>query len=254
MRTVKNEQYWDEIEREEREDTEEAIALMLAILDDLQEDIAHELHLFYRKYGTDGIVTYKQARRYVSDKDHHRRINLLGEAIEAVLADGCSRLEARLWGIIETILVKEHNIWGEDYDSAPYYGLGWQDGRTWRERLWDDEAVWLTKLLSDIKLAMVRGQPLETVLNQLGKRIKQMSNVVSRLVQSETVFYRTEARINLFKGAGVKHYRYYTQEDERVCETCGPMNDRVFALTEYEPGVTAPLLHVGCRCFILPEP
>lgn len=243
MRTVKDEQHWDEIEAREREDTEEAIALMLAILDDLQEDIAHELHLFYRKYGTDGIVTYKQARRYVSDKNHHRRINVLQEVIAMALEDGCSRLESHLWSIIVSILEREYKEWDEPLEEADYYDLPWQDGRTWRDRLWDDNTKWLSRIMSDLKLAMVRGQPLDTVLNQLKKRFKSIANVVSVLVQSETVFFRTDARITLYKKHGIEKYRYYTQADERVCEVCGPLHNRVFKITEYEPGVTAPPIH-----------
>ena len=243
MRTVKDEQYWDEIEREEREDTEEALALMLAILADLEEDIKTELTVFYRKFGKDGIVTYAKARQYVSAKNHKRKINLLLDALDDAMSDGASALELELWDAIDNLLRREYNIWDEDYDSTQYYDLGWQDGRTWKDRLWDDKGVWLAYLMTDIKRAMVRGQHLDVLLQQIGKRFAQFGRTLNGLLQGETMFFRTDARINLFKAAGIKRYRYYTQEDERVCETCGPLNDRVFPVSQYEPGVTAPPIH-----------
>ena len=243
MRKVRDEKYWDEIEREERDDTEEAIALMLAILTELEADILDEVRLFYGRYGRDGIVTYTRARQYVSNKDHRRKINLLLAALDDALSDGVSHLELELWYIIDEILGREHQAWDADYDSSQYYGVDWLDGRTWKDRLWDDKALWLSTLMTDIKLAMVRGQHLDSLLQQLSKRFKQMGNAINTLVQGETVFLRTHARINLFKQAGIKRYRYYTQEDERVCGTCGPLNDRVFPVTQYEPGVTAPPIH-----------
>lgn len=251
MRKVRDEKYWDELERDERDDTEEAIALMLAILTELEADILDEVRLFYGRYGRDGIVTYTRARQYVSAKDHRRKINLLLATLDDALSDGVSQLELELWGIIDEILGREHQAWDADYDSSQCYEVGWLDGRTWKDRLWDDKALWLSTLMTDIKLAMVRGQHLDSLLQQLSKRFKQMGSVINSLTQGETVFLRTHTRIDLFKQAGIKRYRYYTQEDERVCGTCGPLNDRVFPVAQYEPGVTAPPIHpfVGVTYF-----
>lgn len=49
---------------------------------------------------------------------------------------------------------------------------------------------------------------------------------------------------------GIKRVRYKTQEDERVCEICGPKNDEVYELPE--DYAEMPPMHPFCRCFLEP--
>lgn len=58
------------LEQEERELTDEAIAIMLLILANIKGDLEKELQSFYQKYGKDGVVTYSEARKWVSEQDH----------------------------------------------------------------------------------------------------------------------------------------------------------------------------------------
>lgn len=254
---IRNEQEYETLETSEKNDTENAIALMLAILDDIHEDVDKEITLFYQRYGKDEIVTYAEAQRYISQKNHKRKITLLLAALDDALSDGTSRIELELWDIINQVCETEfnfHDMNESDYDASKFYNYKWgDDDKTWKDRLWDDKGLWLAALMSEIKQEMIRGHKLNTVIKSLNKRFKSMQTIIERLVQTETVTIRTYAREVIFKIANAKEYIYNTQADERVCEICGPLHKRIFPVSQLEIGVTAPPMHPRCRCYILPK-
>ena len=53
------------------------------------------------------------------------------------------------------------------------------------------------------------------------------------------------ARLEAFYAAGVKKARWMTEKDERVCDTCGPMDGKVFDIEDVPPKP-----HINCRCWL----
>lgn len=51
-----------------------------------------------------------------------------------------------------------------------------------------------------------------------------------------------------YSDAGVTRVRWVTQRDERVCETCGPRDGRVYRVDR----MPQYLAHYGCRCVLVP--
>lgn len=56
------------------------------------------------------------------------------------------------------------------------------------------------------------------------------------------------ALIQAYKDAGVKKVIWCTQEDERVCEDCEPLDGQVYPIDEM-PDFPQ---HYACRCFVIP--
>lgn len=54
-----------------------------------------------------------------------------------------------------------------------------------------------------------------------------------------------EARLKAFKDAGVKKVRWRTEDDEKVCEVCGPRDGKVYDIDKVPPKP-----HWGCRCYL----
>ena len=72
-----SEEQFTKLEQEERELTDEAIVIMLLILMQVKGDLEAELRNFYSKYGKDGVETYSEARKWISQQDHTRRLTAL---------------------------------------------------------------------------------------------------------------------------------------------------------------------------------
>ena len=56
-----------------------------------------------------------------------------------------------------------------------------------------------------------------------------------------------EATLQAFKDAGVKRVRWRTEEDEKVCKYCRPLDGKVFDIDKVPPKQ-----HWGCRCWFEP--
>ena len=76
---------FEQLEQEERALTEEAIVLAILLLQTTMSDIEKELRSFYQQYGKDGTMSWQQARKWVSNKDHRRRITMLLMLMHTIL-------------------------------------------------------------------------------------------------------------------------------------------------------------------------
>jgi SPP1 gp7 family putative phage head morphogenesis protein len=243
------------LEEDEREITDEAILLMIALLASLKSDLEYELRNFYSKYGTDGVVTYAEARKWIGDNDHRRRLTVLLMTVSENFDKLQNELTPEFKRMLEDVIGKETKFFNADSSDIADKPLDehWgADDKTWRDRLSDDVALWCAYILFDIKQAFHRRQTVEAVVAKLNKRFKSMQSVLTTLGLSESTAIGSMARRRIFRQLGISKYQFYTKADERTCEICGSMHGLVFPVSAYEVGVTASPLHPRCRCWEVP--
>ena len=247
------EEQFIELEQEERTLTDEAILAMILLLGIVKGNLENELRVFYQKYGKDGVVTYSEARKWISEQDHTKRLTALtmymnGE-FEKVLPDVKDEFEKLLKGVIE----KESGFFNKEVDEEKILNKDWgNDESTWYTRLEDDFLLWALLITADWKRSMLQRKHLDDVLKQLDKRFKSIESVLTTLGLSESTAIGSLARQNIFRQLGISKYQFYTKADERTCETCGSMHGLVFPMSAYEVGVTASPVHPRCRCWEVP--
>ena len=247
------EEQFIELEQEERTLTDEAILAMILLLGIVKGNLENELRVFYQKYGKDGVVTYSEARKWISEQDHTKRLAALtmymnGE-FEKVLPDVKVEFEKLLKGVIE----KESGFFNKEVDEEKILNKDWgNDESTWYARLEDDFLLWALLITADWKRSMLQRKHLDDVLKQLDKRFKSIESVLTTLGLSESTAIGSLARQNIFRQLGISKYQFYTKADERTCETCGSMHGLVFPMSAYEVGVTASPVHPRCRCWEVP--
>ena len=248
------EEQLDKLEQEEHSIATEAITLMVLALDSLHADLKKELTDFYRKYGKDGVVTYKEARKWVSEKNHTRRLTALLVLLNTKFNDTYLReLEPRFKSFLTKVIGKESDFFGVDLDADDLLEESWGvDEATWLTRLEDDVALWVVYIGNDIKRALVRRDKLDKVLEQLDKRFMTIERILTNLGVTESTAYGSIARRRVMKNLGVVKYQFFTRADERTCEVCGSMHGLIFPISSYEIGVTASPLHPRCRCWEVP--
>lgn len=78
---------------------------------------------------------------------------------------------------------------------------------------------------------------------EIGKALKYAVLQVSHYADKSTA----QAAVKAFKDAGVNRVMWVTEDDEKVCKICGPLDGLVFDLKD------APSLqHYRCRCRLVP--
>lgn len=249
------EQQFIDLEKEERELTDEAIALMLLILSTVKSNLEKELRDFYYKYGKDGIVTYAEARKWIGDSDHRRRLTVLLMYINENFDELQNNLTPKFKEMLASVIGKEvkfFDVENENIADKPLDESWGVDDKTWLERLEDDIALWCAYILFDIKQAFHRGSHIDAVLAKLDRRFDSIGSVLTKLSLTESTAVGSMARRMIFQQLGIGKYQFYTKEDERRCEICGSMHGLIFPISAYEVGVTASPLHPRCRCLEVP--
>lgn len=247
---------FEQLEAEEREITLEAIAVMILLLSETNSSLEKELRSFYQKYGKDGVVTYQQARKWVSDTDHRKRLNVLLEKIIEEFDFTLRKLNPQFKAFLLEVIKKENlffDINPLEVDTDKILTTKWgEEQLTWSERLQKDVMLWALYLGTDVKRALLQRATIDSVIQKMNKRFDSIYNAVKTLGLSESTAVGSITRKNIFKTLGVGKYSFYTLPDERRCETCGSMHGLIFPMTAYEVGVTASPLHPRCRCYEIP--
>ena len=232
------------------------MVVLLLLLSSLKEDLQGELQKFYRKYGSDGIVTYQEARKWVSDKDHRRRLTVLLLAITTKFNLTLPQLNSKFKSLLKDISGKESGFFDVEIDVDKVLNTKWGvDDSKWSNRLSDDVVLWTAYVMNDIKRSMIRQDNIDTVLDQIDKRFRTIENVMRALVVTESTAVGSIARREIFKELGVEKYQFFTRADERTCDVCGSLHGIIFPMSAYEVGVTASPVHpfVDAGKFLLSE-
>lgn len=244
---------YEQLEQEEHGLTEEALAIMLAMLIVLQDDFEKELRSLYQKYGKDGVITNADLNKWVSEEDHTRRRTVLTLFISNKFNDLYHNLTPEMSDMLYQVVRRESIFFDVELDDDKIMNTPWGvDDATWETRLADDVSLWKYMVLLDLKRSFGRKEHIDKVLERLDKRFSSMENVLEALAISETTAIGSIARRQIFRELGVKKYRFYARADERTCKECGSLHGLVFPISAYEVGVTASPIHARCRCWEVP--
>lgn len=247
---------FEQLEQEERVITDEAIAAILLILANTKSNLEKELRNFYTQYGKDGVVTYADARKYISKQDRRRRLAVLLLFLSGEIENAITQIKPHFESFLEKVITKETtffdiNLTKDELTKLLFKEWG-ADDKNWLDRLIDDAELWNAYISSDWKRSLLRREPLGYVLERLNKRFDSIESIINKLGLTESTAMGSMARQEIFKELGISKYRFYTKVDERRCETCGAMHGLVFPMSAYEIGVTASPLHPHCRCWEVP--
>lgn len=242
----------EQLEQEEHAMTNEEIALMLLLLASTRSDLENSIREFYQKYGKDGVVTYAEARKWISTKDHRRRLTVLLLFITESFINLSDNLKPHFRNIIKEIWSKEAEFFSAKLPKD-IADLEWgADNRDWEERLEDDIVQWTFNVRTKVNQGLLRKDSVNDVLDDVDDVINTIEKALIRLAFTESTAAGSDARKEIFKQHGFKKYRFYTREDERTCEICGSMHGLIFPVSSMTIGVNASPLHPRCRCWEVP--
>lgn len=78
-----------------------------------------------------------------------------------------------------------------------------------------------------------------------GYEFKKALTYWSRMTAWEADTVEYEAAFKALEDSGVEKVRWNTAEDEKVCETCGPRNGKIYPIDKVPDRP-----HPGCRCWL----
>jgi SPP1 gp7 family putative phage head morphogenesis protein len=127
------------------------------------------------------------------------------------------------------------------------------DGSNFSKRIWGDHRPQLVqKLNKDFTQAIIRGDAPNKIISQISKEFDVAKSRAANLIQTESAYFASISTRDAFKETGIEKYEILATLDNRTSEICQEMDGKVFSMSEYEVGITAPPFHNFCRTTYIP--
>lgn len=126
------------------------------------------------------------------------------------------------------------------------------DGSNFSDRIWKQKSQLVSELHNNLTQAIIRGQNPSVVKDVIAKRFNVSKGQAGRLVMTEAAFFHSASTKDCYKDLGVERYEVLATLDKRTSDVCRALDGKVFRMSEYEVGVTAPPFHTWCRTTTVP--
>ena len=127
-----------------------------------------------------------------------------------------------------------------------------QDGANFSDRIWSNKQKLVNTLHTELSQNIIRGASPQKAIDSLAKTMDVSRSQAGRLVMTESAAIASAAKQDCLKELGVEQYEIVATLDSYTSEICRDMDGKVFAMKDYEVGVTAPPFHPNCRTTTAP--
>ncbi len=122
------------------------------------------------------------------------------------------------------------------------------NGKRFSRRIWDNTDRLATEAQNLIVKSLISGESYTKTSRKLAEAFNVEKYHATTLIHTETAHIHGQADLKAYKDLGVQEYKYLATLDYRTCETCQPLDGKVFKLSAAREGVNYPTMHPRCRC------
>lgn len=126
------------------------------------------------------------------------------------------------------------------------------DGQTFRDRCWTNKQSLVNSVNTQLTQMIIRGEPPDKAISAIAKQFEVSRSKAGRLVMTESAYFSSTAQQDCFNVLGVEQYRIVASFDRDTCSLCAQLDGKVFRMSDYQVGLTAPPFHPWCRCCTCP--
>ena len=126
------------------------------------------------------------------------------------------------------------------------------DGKNFSDRIWGNKNQLINQLHTSLSHMCITGSGPDKAINEIASKMNVSKANAGRLVMTETAYFSSAAQKECFKELDVEKYEIVATLDDHTSDICQEMDGKVFKMSEYEEGVTAPPFHVNCRSCTAP--
>lgn len=225
----------------------------------------------YVKYGQENSIDQRWLKELenASAKVHISRL----EAIKLQLRQQAEILHSRE---LQDLTDLSKNIYSDTYYRSAFeiqkgLNVGWAfaklddaridsviskpwaaDGKNFSSRIWQDRATLIGDLETQFTQLLIRGESPDKVIREISKKFNTSRNKAGRLVMTESAFFASAGQKDCFNELGVEKYEIIATLDMSTSEICRALDGKVFLMSVYAPGSTAPPFHCWCRSVTAP--
>lgn len=126
------------------------------------------------------------------------------------------------------------------------------DGKNFTNRCWTAKDQLVNTLHTELTQTIIRGDPPDKLIKAIAQKFETTKNNAGRLVMTESAFFTSAAQRDCFNDLDVERYEIVATLDGHTSVLCRSLDGKIFLITEYQIGVTAPPFHCWCRTVTVP--
>lgn len=123
-------------------------------------------------------------------------------------------------------------------------------GKTYSERIWNNQAKLAEVLQNQLLAGMHRGISNDELSRILASQMNVGLSDAQRLIRTELNYFHNQAALDSVRDAGMRYYRFIATLDKRTSPACREHDGKVYSVDEASPGSNMPPLHPHCRSTI----
>lgn len=226
----------------------------------------------YIKYGKENAINgaWMQELENASSKFHISRL----EALQIQTQNSLETMFAQQMGTMKKAL---SDVYASGYYHTVYtvqqgFGLGWDiagldqaqiekvlskpwavDGYNFSTRIWNSKTKLIGEVHNELSKNLLTGADPQKAIDSLAKKMGTSKSNAGRLVMTEQAYFSSAAQKDCFNDLDVEEYEIVATLDSHTSDICRSLDGKVFKMSDYKPGVTAPPFHVYCRSTTAPH-
>lgn len=226
----------------------------------------------YIKYGKENAINgaWMQELENASSKFHISRL----EALQIQTQNSLETMFAQQMGTMKKAL---SDVYASGYYHTAYavqqgFGLGWDiagldqaqiekvlskpwavDGYNFSTRVWNSKTKLIGEVHNELSKNLLTGADPQKAIDSLAKKMGTSKSNAGRLVMTEQAYFSSAAQKDCFNNLDVEEYEIVATLDSHTSDICRSLDGKVFKMSDYKPGVTAPPFHVYCRSTTAPH-
>ena len=226
----------------------------------------------YIKYGKENAINgaWMQELENASSKFHISRL----EALQIQTQNSLETMFAQQMGTMKKAL---SDVYASGYYHTAYtvqqgFGLGWDiagldqaqiekvlskpwavDGYNFSTRIWNNKTKLIGEIHNELSKNLLTGADPQKAIDSLAKKMGTSKSNAGRLVMTEQAYFSSAAQKDCFNDLDVEEYEIVATLDSHTSDICRSLDGKVFKMSDYKPGVTAPPFHVYCRSTTAPH-
>ena len=129
----------------------------------------------------------------------------------------------------------------------------WIDNANFSKRVWDNSEKLGNYLRTNLTAAAMSGKSINKIAQELEYYMNVGIYSATRLVRTEVNHFANEAEMLAYEELDIEKYRFIATLDNRTCEHCAELDNKVFNVKDRKPGKNYPPLHANDRCTTVAE-
>lgn len=226
----------------------------------------------YVKYGKENAINgaWMQELENASSKFHISRL----EALQIQTQNSLETMFSQQMGTMKKAL---SDVYASGYYHTAYtvqqgFGLGWDiagldqaqiekvlskpwavDGYNFSTRIWNSKTKLIGEVHNELSKNLLTGADPQKAIDSLAKKMGTSKSNAGRLIMTEQAYFSSAAQKDCFNDLDVEEYEIVATLDSHTSDICRSLDGKVFKMSDYKPGVTAPPFHVYCRSTTAPH-